>query len=156
MMWNREQANSLFVDYVALAMTAHMAHAYAGLNPNTGIHRQGQCSGSHEFLCPLNTMLKKPAMRRNVAMFCGFADQSHFTRVFTAMAGHSPGVWRRIHAVGLNKLGYPAVAARRGCRTALIFPLFPPPQKNRSLPSDSRPDTKTPLGIPSFSRTSPV
>ena len=41
----------------------------------------------------------------DVAMFCGFADQSHFTRVFTAMAELSPGAWRRIHAVGLNKLG---------------------------------------------------
>jgi AraC family transcriptional regulator len=26
---------------------------------------------------------------------CGFADQSHFTRVFTRIAGTSPGVWRR-------------------------------------------------------------
>ncbi len=26
---------------------------------------------------------------------CGFADQSHFTRTFTAMAGASPGAWRR-------------------------------------------------------------
>lgn len=30
-----------------------------------------------------------------IALHCGFADQSHFTRVFTAMAGVSPGVWRR-------------------------------------------------------------
>jgi AraC family transcriptional regulator len=33
-----------------------------------------------------------------VALSCGFADQSHFTRVFTAMMGVSPGAWRR--AVG--------------------------------------------------------
>ena len=26
---------------------------------------------------------------------CGFADQSHFTRTFTALAGASPGAWRR-------------------------------------------------------------
>jgi AraC family transcriptional regulator len=30
-----------------------------------------------------------------VAIACGFADQSHFTRVFNAQAGASPGVWRR-------------------------------------------------------------
>ncbi len=30
-----------------------------------------------------------------VALSCGFADQSHFTRVFAAMVGVSPGVWRR-------------------------------------------------------------
>ena len=30
-----------------------------------------------------------------VAMACGFADQSHLTRVFTRMVGVSPGAWRR-------------------------------------------------------------
>src|SRR5688572_12079798 len=43
-----------------------------------------------------------------------------------------------------------------GRRTALTFPLLPPPQKNRSPPSDSSPDTPTPGGISSLSRTSPV
>lgn len=33
----------------------------------------------------------------DVAGECGFADQSHFTRVFGRMAGTSPGVWRRKH-----------------------------------------------------------
>ena len=31
----------------------------------------------------------------DVAFSCGFADQSHFTRVFSAMIGVSPGAWRR-------------------------------------------------------------
>jgi AraC-like DNA-binding protein len=30
-----------------------------------------------------------------VASACGFADQSHLTRVFTGMVGVSPGAWRR-------------------------------------------------------------
>ena len=30
-----------------------------------------------------------------VALACGFADQSHLTRVFTGMVGISPGAWRR-------------------------------------------------------------
>lgn len=30
-----------------------------------------------------------------VALTCGFADQSHFTRVFSRLAGASPGSWRR-------------------------------------------------------------
>jgi AraC family transcriptional regulator len=31
----------------------------------------------------------------DVALSCGFADQSHLTRVFTRMVGVSPGAWRR-------------------------------------------------------------
>ncbi|HUI59969.1 MAG TPA: AraC family transcriptional regulator [Steroidobacteraceae bacterium] len=30
-----------------------------------------------------------------VALACGFADQSHFTRIFTREVGVSPGTWRR-------------------------------------------------------------
>ena len=30
-----------------------------------------------------------------IALACGFADQSHFSRVFGAMVGASPGAWRR-------------------------------------------------------------
>jgi AraC-like DNA-binding protein len=31
----------------------------------------------------------------DVALACGFADQSHLTRVFTGAVGVSPGAWRR-------------------------------------------------------------
>jgi len=30
-----------------------------------------------------------------VALRCGFTDQSHFTRTFTGVVGHPPGSWRR-------------------------------------------------------------
>jgi AraC-like DNA-binding protein len=30
-----------------------------------------------------------------IALDCGFADQSHFTRVFSKLEGTTPGVWRR-------------------------------------------------------------
>jgi AraC-like DNA-binding protein len=32
-----------------------------------------------------------------VALACGFSDQSHFTRVFTRHTGTGPGAWRRVH-----------------------------------------------------------
>jgi transcriptional regulator GlxA family with amidase domain len=31
----------------------------------------------------------------SIALACGFADQSHLTRVFHALAGASPAAWRR-------------------------------------------------------------
>jgi AraC family transcriptional regulator len=36
-----------------------------------------------------------PLSLTEVALACGFADQSHLTRVFTRMVGVSPGAWRR-------------------------------------------------------------
>src|SRR5690606_13056051 len=48
------------------------------------------------------------------------------------------------------------LADRFGRRTTLSLPLVPPPQKKRSPPSLSRPDTTVSGGISSFSRTSPL
>jgi AraC family transcriptional regulator len=31
----------------------------------------------------------------DIAIACGFADQSHFTRVFKSFVGLSPAAWRR-------------------------------------------------------------
>jgi AraC-like DNA-binding protein len=31
----------------------------------------------------------------DIALVCGFVDQSHFTRVFTKFEGESPGRWRQ-------------------------------------------------------------
>ena len=31
-----------------------------------------------------------------IALECGFSDQSHFTRVFSRIAGTSPGTWQRL------------------------------------------------------------
>jgi AraC family transcriptional regulator len=43
-------------------------------------------------------LLKNRALSlADAALACGFADQSHFTRVFTAMVGVSPGAWRRVN-----------------------------------------------------------
>jgi AraC family transcriptional regulator len=33
----------------------------------------------------------------DIAIACGFVDQSHFTRVFTKLEGDSPGRWRQAH-----------------------------------------------------------
>lgn len=31
----------------------------------------------------------------DIALMCGFTDQSHFTRVFRRLVGKSPGLWRQ-------------------------------------------------------------
>jgi len=41
-------------------------------------------------------LLKSESSITDIALACGFADQSHFTRVFVSTVGMSPGVWRRV------------------------------------------------------------
>ncbi len=40
-------------------------------------------------------LLRGSGSLAEIALACGFADQSHFTRVFTRMVGCPPGAWRR-------------------------------------------------------------
>ncbi len=43
-------------------------------------------------------LLRDPARSLvDVGLACGFTSQSHFTRIFTARVGRSPGSWRRKH-----------------------------------------------------------
>jgi AraC family transcriptional regulator len=42
-----------------------------------------------------------------IALACGFADQSHLNRSFRRMVGVSPGVWRRSHAGANDMRGTP-------------------------------------------------
>jgi AraC-like DNA-binding protein len=37
-----------------------------------------------------------------IANMCGFADQSHFSRLFAHVNGTSPGAWRRVHRAELS------------------------------------------------------
>jgi AraC family transcriptional regulator len=39
----------------------------------------------------------------DVAIACGFVDQSHFTRVFAKHNGFTPGQWRRTNRAGSRK-----------------------------------------------------
>ncbi len=144
-----KQANSLFLDHVALAMTAHMLTAYASTESSAKTQRGGlapwqerrakelmraslneeltlsllaaECGLSarhfarafrastgmppHRWLVMRRAerakeLLGKPALSvADVAATCGFADQSHLTRVFKAIFGVTPAAWRRVTAV---------------------------------------------------------
>jgi len=43
-------------------------------------------------------MVSTDAQLTEIALACGFADQSHLNRSFRRMVGMSPGVWRRTTA----------------------------------------------------------
>lgn len=142
-----QEATSLFLDHLALALVAHIAHAYGGMSQQAGIPRGGlaprqerrakelmsatlnqeiplsrlaqECGLSvrhfsrafrrstgvsphrwlmkHRVDCARELLSNRALSLSDVALSCGFADQSHFTRVFTALMGVSPGAWRRFN-----------------------------------------------------------
>lgn len=63
--------------------------------------RQSVGSTPHQWLVQRRLDAAKDLIRScqmplsNVALSCGFADQSHLTRVFTRQVGASPAAWRR-------------------------------------------------------------
>ncbi|MEP9390548.1 AraC family transcriptional regulator [Mesorhizobium sp. KR9-304] len=70
----------------------HFTRAFrgsTGMSPNAWLqhHRVERAKG---MLTNSNRVLA------DVALDCGFADQSHFSRTFQRMAGVSPGAWRRL------------------------------------------------------------
>jgi len=141
-----EEANSVFVDHVALALSAHVAHVYGKMRsrrrPARGGLAPSQERRAKELLaasvdgdislerlaaeCGLSArhfarafkrstgvppfrwllklrierakeLLRVPSLSlADVAVTCGFTDQSHFTRVFVAATGLPPGTWRRM------------------------------------------------------------
>jgi AraC family transcriptional regulator len=70
----------------------HFSRAFkdtTGISPHQWLlHRR--IENAMRLLC--NQQLSLP----EVALACGFSDQSHFTRVFRRFSGTSPGVWRRL------------------------------------------------------------
>ncbi len=55
----------------------------------------------HDYICRCRVERAKALMTSTerplceIALDCGFADQSHLSRVFRRMTGHTPAAWRR-------------------------------------------------------------
>jgi AraC family transcriptional regulator len=56
--------------------------------------RRYRVKRAHEMLLSTSKSLSE------IALNCGFADQSHFTRTFSRMVGVSPAAWRRTFSKG--------------------------------------------------------
>lgn len=143
-----EEASTLFIDHVALALKAHVIHVYGGLRRAAPLRSRGlapwqerrakaflmehlagdvsltdlarECALSrshfskafkqstgqapHDWLVSQRVdsarrLLSEPDLSiAQIAAACGFADQSHLTRVFVARTGTSPARWRRSRA----------------------------------------------------------
>jgi AraC-like DNA-binding protein len=80
---------------VALECGLSISHFSRAFRKSTGV-------APHQWLVLRRIDAAKALLNDNtlslsdVALRCGFADQSHFTRTFTRMTGSSPGSWRRL------------------------------------------------------------
>jgi AraC-like DNA-binding protein len=75
----------------------------------------------HRWLCKCRVEMAKelllgPMPIAEIALECGFSDQSHLTRVFAKTTGVPPGVWRRdyrVHAAGGRDIAAAITASSR-------------------------------------------
>lgn len=141
----QDETNQLFIDHAMLALTAHVAQTYGGLQRISELARGGLASWQvrracekldsdlggklslqqlaaefglsvshfsrafristglppHQWLLRQRVKAAKQLMSvrglalSEIAISAGFANQSHFTKVFSAHVGVSPAAWRR-------------------------------------------------------------
>ena len=93
---------------VAAACNLSVSHFSRSFRETTGL-------APHQWLLQQRIDAAKSAMQNTrlslaeVALACGFADQSHFTRVFSRQVGVSPGCWRRYSEKGSTNTTGPQV-----------------------------------------------
>ncbi|NNM71619.1 AraC family transcriptional regulator [Enterovirga aerilata] len=104
--WQERRAKELIASNLAKDLTlaevaaecrlspAHFARAFKASTGSTphGWLQARRIERAKELLAKQNLALAE------VALACGYADQSHLTRTFGARVGMSPGVWRRTYS----------------------------------------------------------
>lgn len=86
---------SVSLEQIAQECGLSRAHFARNFKNSTGVpaHKWLQCLRiEHAKLL----LIEQDQTLAQIALGCGFADQSHFTRVFKNVAGMTPGMWRRM------------------------------------------------------------
>ncbi|MEW6645105.1 MAG: AraC family transcriptional regulator [Pseudomonadota bacterium] len=101
--WQERRAKEIMRARFASSLTIADVAAECRLSPSY-FARSFKCStgvAPHEFLSNMRIdeakrlMLTTKLPLADIALICGFGDQSYFTRVFSRSVGASPGAWRR-------------------------------------------------------------
>ncbi len=93
------EAHPLFLDHIALALVAHVAHAYGGMSQQDGIPRGGLAPRQERRVKELMTATLNEEIPLNLlAKECGLSVR-HFTRAFRRSTGVSPHRWLMKHRV---------------------------------------------------------
>lgn len=101
--WQERRAKELLASDLSGKMTLATLAAECELSVRhfSRAFRQSTGVPPHRWLSKLRIERAKELLRRpdltlaDLALACGFSDQSHFTRTFSAVVGVSPGHWRR-------------------------------------------------------------
>ena len=101
--WQVRCATELMIERLGEDMSLSEPAAACGLSPSyfARAFRKSVGTPPHRWLLLQRVLRAKSLLRdpdfslTDIAAACGFADQSHFTRVFTSIVGASPGAWRK-------------------------------------------------------------
>jgi AraC family transcriptional regulator len=106
--WQERRAREIMRTRFASSLTIADVAAECKLTPSHFARSFRRSTGvaPHEFLSQLRIdeakrlMLSTKLPLADIALICGFGDQSYFTRVFSRSVGASPGAWRRACSEG--------------------------------------------------------
>jgi AraC family transcriptional regulator len=106
--WQERRAKEIMRTRLASNLTIADVAAECRLTPSHFARSFRRSTGvaPHEFLSQLRIdeakrlMLSTKLPLADVALICGFGDQSYFSRVFSRHVGASPGAWRRARSEG--------------------------------------------------------
>lgn len=106
--WQERRAKEIMRTRLASSLTIADVAAECKLTPSHFARSFRRSTGvaPHEFLSQLRIeeakrlMLSTKLPLADIALICGFGDQSYFTRVFSRCVGASPGAWRRARSEG--------------------------------------------------------
>lgn len=101
--WQVRCATELMIERLGEDMSLSEPAAACGLSSSYFARAFKQSMGTppHRWMLLQRVLHAKSLLRdpdrslTDIAAACGFADQSHFTRVFTSAVGTSPGNWRK-------------------------------------------------------------
>jgi len=101
--WQERRAKEIMHSRLAARVTIADIARECGLTPSyfAKAFRRTTGTSPHQYLTHMRVqeakslLLSSTLSLADIALICGFGDQSYFTRVFTRCVGASPGAWRK-------------------------------------------------------------
>ena len=113
--WQQRQAMELMREHIVSGIPLELVAKACDLSCSAFVRGFKQSTGTspHQWLIQRRIDYAIELMRDHtlplteIALAAGFADQSHFTRLFTRKLGVSPGIWRNANGGPVGMDGYP-------------------------------------------------